>query len=1168
VFIVLNLILMSSVVYAPGHPHDPDLDPFTGDPKPGRSCFLPGTLITMGDGSKKPIEDVQIGEKILSYDENTKELVVSEVLGTESPIRSGYMIMTFENGVKLNLTKDHPMYAKIENYEGWASMHPEKTYEDYGVLAEEFNVGDYILNVSKEWVQIIDLQYVDESVTTYDLWYIANTRTYFADGFLAHNREHPPSGPVCGDNQCNGAETCSSCQQDCGLCACSVKQSGCYNTDGNRVSSGSLAIDQLEYYYSKNVCIAGDCACPGSSTDETTATVGADSSPDVCSCVAGTNYLPETGCCGDTRNDCGVQVEGVLCSMNANFLSADWKPSSLSYKDIVYVGCSNAEYVSDGLEWVPCLNNFFIRNIAAHDYLCIGQNIVETQDTTTRISINSDTFNYNLAQALNNPTNPVDVVVTISPEVKIGSEDVNEPSFTTGILPQGSTVKIINKGKIQGKGGDGGYAHACGSGTSKPGQDGGTALEITLPIILDNSEGEILGGGGGGGGGGDGCDKGRCGGTGGGGGGAGYLPGKGGGAHADCPAQGGNTNRPGGDGTETSGGSGGGAGGGPGKSGQAGQTWRGTYTTAGGAGGKAGASIQTNGFEITYVTGDVIEIVDGIGRESLIECCGSGICNSDGTDGKRLSTGESIEVNTITNYCTTSAVFTPDLDTYDVENCETAKNPDGTDANFIWTGNLCCSEDDDPVEYYNDPGENNGACWNKQAISPLSTVPDREDILNVDGVFYGCAINENDDILTYKDNHTNEILIDNTGYCFQPDENNIFFCEVDNTWQRSDGIDISHFSQVPESFDVQQTSGCCQPNKCWDGTTCTENQANDPNSNAVNGFRCIDGEWESSTLISTPTGDDEGYCPDNSQCLVNIFGNANENNMPDNNPQCIADTQYIDDDYCEDGDWTSRTKFLALQLLDIVENEDNYVIFCDNAQDAVNNLNYAIGEQSAANLVAPENTNNFCILVFNNKIIFGTSLNYNLSEDNTFLQAIDIESCNIINDNIYHPCSNQDVAWYNDRLQSIIYSNQTFQIGQPNIFDTFINFLQNPFETIKNIISNIIEEPTDTSYIDGLKKFERLYISKTGSKIIRGTIEGRVFQNLVIEYQNFDTDICSFTNEFNEKKDPLISGIACSKENPSCTTSCTYYVLAQGSEFLKLDPDAIWTDLTSKLRVG
>ncbi len=113
----------------------------------------------------------------------------------------------------------------------------------------------------------------------------------------------------------------------------------------------------------------------------------------------------------------------------------------------------------------------------------------------TRVSINTNTLYFNLANNLSNPTLPLDVEVTIEPGVYVWSDDTTKAAFDTGVLPSGSTVTLINKGYIMGKGGDGG-----GSNNGYIGKTGGNALNINYPIIINNSNGYILAGGGGGGG--------------------------------------------------------------------------------------------------------------------------------------------------------------------------------------------------------------------------------------------------------------------------------------------------------------------------------------------------------------------------------------------------------------------------------------------------------------------------------------------------------------------------------------------------------------------------------------------------------------------------------------------------------------------------------------------
>ncbi|NTV23040.1 MAG: hypothetical protein HGA85_01525, partial [Nanoarchaeota archaeon] len=96
----------------------------------GGSCFLAGTEIAMADGRSIPIEHIRVGDMVLGYDPETGEYVESKVLELESPIRQDYYIVEFEDGSRLEVTDEHPIFIKNSLYTGWASIRPESTYAD------------------------------------------------------------------------------------------------------------------------------------------------------------------------------------------------------------------------------------------------------------------------------------------------------------------------------------------------------------------------------------------------------------------------------------------------------------------------------------------------------------------------------------------------------------------------------------------------------------------------------------------------------------------------------------------------------------------------------------------------------------------------------------------------------------------------------------------------------------------------------------------------------------------------------------------------------------------------------------------------------------------------------------------------------------------------------
>ena len=159
------------------------------------------------------------------------------------------------------------------------------------------------------------------------------------------------------------------------------------------------------------------------------------------------------------------------------------------------------------------------------------------------VVIESDQLNINARDAFNDlyppPVSGDDILILVEAGVVVGSASASLPALDIGLWPAGVTVRLRNKGRIQGTGGAGGG----GQTTSKPNEDGkpgGVALYSRNNFILEG-DGEIWSGGGGGAGAGYTALPG-----GGGGGGQGTVGGKGSGQGAnaadgtsEAPGQGG-----------------------------------------------------------------------------------------------------------------------------------------------------------------------------------------------------------------------------------------------------------------------------------------------------------------------------------------------------------------------------------------------------------------------------------------------------------------------------------------------------------------------------------------------------------------------------------------------------------------------------------------------------
>ena len=143
------------------------------------------------------------------------------------------------------------------------------------------------------------------------------------------------------------------------------------------------------------------------------------------------------------------------------------------------------------------------------------------------------------------------------------------------------------------------------------------------------------------------------------------------------------------------------------------------------------------------------------------------------------------------------------------------------------------------------------------------------------------------------------------------------------------------------------------------------------------------------------------------------------------------------------------------------------------------------------------------------------------------LNIFGVTSCSasLTDDGQYHSCDASNKVWFNKRLKSFIYSSSAITIPSEQESSSFIiNLVKNIIDSIKRLITN---PPFDESYLKGVKKFNKLYMSEQNGKSIRGSIEGKSIKNAVIQYTGFDTDICKFVEQFNQAKKDFSSGISC-----------------------------------------
>lgn len=152
---------------------------FTGcfSPSFPNTCFLAGTRIATPEGAVA-IEDLQLGQSVLAYDEKTGMVVdaIIEML-TDRHVDS-YLQIGFPDGRVLNVTPDHPLALKGKD--------GAIDWIDAGKLV----AGDLLMTLDDESKSvdvsaISSIELITASVPVYNLK-VRHYENSFAEGVLSH----------------------------------------------------------------------------------------------------------------------------------------------------------------------------------------------------------------------------------------------------------------------------------------------------------------------------------------------------------------------------------------------------------------------------------------------------------------------------------------------------------------------------------------------------------------------------------------------------------------------------------------------------------------------------------------------------------------------------------------------------------------------------------------------------------------------------------------------------------------------------------------------------------------------------------------------------------------------------------------------------------------------
>lgn len=147
------------------------------------NCFVKDTLISTPEGSKA-IQDIKPGDKVLSFNRESKVIEEDRVLSVDSTIVEKTIKIVFEEGETVITTPTHPFYV---DGKGWCSVEP--TNHQGELIVGVLKVGDKVVKQNINSAEILSIEELNEQVTVYNITSVEKNQSFLVNGFIVHNKK-------------------------------------------------------------------------------------------------------------------------------------------------------------------------------------------------------------------------------------------------------------------------------------------------------------------------------------------------------------------------------------------------------------------------------------------------------------------------------------------------------------------------------------------------------------------------------------------------------------------------------------------------------------------------------------------------------------------------------------------------------------------------------------------------------------------------------------------------------------------------------------------------------------------------------------------------------------------------------------------------------------------
>lgn len=171
--------------YTPNKKPSGGKDSEGGDSSGTGGCFIAGTQVTLASGKTIAIEKLQLGMKIIAYDEVKQQFDEAEITFVQMLKHKSHIYdIHLSTGKVITLTASHPLLTT----NGWRSLDIDTTWKEYKITVNTLQINDKLISPYSDNIYIKDIKYREDLInTTVYHCRVDPYHTFIVEDVVAHN---------------------------------------------------------------------------------------------------------------------------------------------------------------------------------------------------------------------------------------------------------------------------------------------------------------------------------------------------------------------------------------------------------------------------------------------------------------------------------------------------------------------------------------------------------------------------------------------------------------------------------------------------------------------------------------------------------------------------------------------------------------------------------------------------------------------------------------------------------------------------------------------------------------------------------------------------------------------------------------------------------------------